>query len=235
MPCTPTARLPTQPLCTAGSRPATHLQRRAAEHACIQAAQAAPPAGQQLLLELQVWECRREGVHGPSGREVPASRLPIRQRWVLVAWPWQPLAAARPTCLPMQATKAEVVVRPKLRPRLTKEMSRKSGAENLIRVGCEVGSLHRQAGRGGSSQRRPRSASKQWCSSGAAVVQRRRLRRRSAALHQCAGCSLHAGWRCWRDAPPTRCMHGPRRRAHRVTRKPSPLARPTSAAVLRTR
>ena len=48
------------------------------------------------------------------------------------------------TCLPMQATKARVRVRPTLSPRLLKLMRRNSGAENLISVGWLVGSL--QAG-----------------------------------------------------------------------------------------
>ena len=51
-------------------------------------------------------------------------------------------ALARPTCLLMHATKARVLVRPKLMPRLLKLMRRNSGAENLISVGWLVGSLH---------------------------------------------------------------------------------------------
>lgn len=47
------------------------------------------------------------------------------------------------------ATKAAVEVRPRLRPTLVNEMSRKRGALNLISVGCGVGSLwgSRQKGR----------------------------------------------------------------------------------------
>jgi hypothetical protein len=61
--------------------------------------------------------------------ELPASRLSAL-----------PLSCP-PTCLPMHATKLQVVLRPRLRPTLVKLMLRKRGALNLMSVGWEVGSL----------------------------------------------------------------------------------------------
>jgi hypothetical protein len=96
----------------------------------------------------------------------------------------------------MHATKLQVLVRPRDKPKLVKLISKNSGAENLMSVGCAVGNL--------------------------------RSKKQHGAI------KVHALER--NHGPPLpqhfRIDNGTQLIAHRATRKPWPLARPASTALL---
>ena len=136
-----------------------------------------------------------------------------------------PPPSCPPTCLPMHATKLQVVLRPRLRPTLVKPMSRKRGALNLMSVGWEVGSL------------RVRVGDVLMCVCDQEVWQRGMAT--SAAMldvfAQGVACTRHAAGPGRGVPSQSLVTRSPTRLqplAHRATMNPWPLALPTSAAVL---